>query len=43
MRAVNNAPIIVGKNKLVDTSAFVEDLERLSGAFDGKVVYAQTS
>lgn len=42
MNAVHNAPIIVGKNKEVDTSAFVEDLDRLAGAYDGKVNYAQT-
>lgn len=42
IRSVNNAPIIVGKNKLVDTSSFVEDLDRLAGAYDGKVNYAQT-
>jgi len=40
MRSVNNAPIIVGKNKAVDTAAFVEDLDRLSGAYNGQVSYA---
>jgi hypothetical protein len=35
IRSVNNAPIIVGKNKEVDTGAFVEDLDRLAGAYNG--------
>jgi hypothetical protein len=42
MRSVNNTPIVVAKNKNVDTASFVEDLDRLAGAYDGKVNYAQT-
>lgn len=41
MRSINNAPIIVAKNKNVDTSTFVNDLESLAGAYDGAVNYAQ--
>lgn len=35
MRSINNAPIIVAKNKNVDTATFVNDLESLAGAYDG--------
>jgi hypothetical protein len=43
MRSIDNAPIVVSKDKKIDTANFVEDLESLAGAYDGKVNYAQNS